>query len=52
MVYLGQQEVSLNATISVEVAPEAPLQDNDVRFIDYDGTILTSYSASEASTLT
>ena len=40
----------MNAVTEVEVQPKR-LADNDVRFIDYDGTLLTAYSASEVSSM-
>ena len=51
MIYIGQQQVEFNAITEVEKQSE-PQSRNDVTFIDYDGTILTSYTSAEALALT
>ena len=47
MVYLGEQKISFDSPTLIKDEPK-----DVVRFIDYDGIILTSYSKSEAEELT
>lgn len=37
---------------SIPTAPPAPIEEKDVNFYDYDGTVLCAYTAAEALTLT
>lgn len=51
MIYLGRQTIGLNAITKVVAPPEPAQKGKDVKFRDYDGTILYSFTPDEIANM-